>query len=72
MILGKSTLMRALAKSHLWQPGTNLRHWLFTLLHNQRVSGVRRLIREQRAFADGRVVSISPVSPDPHAGIALL
>jgi DNA-directed RNA polymerase specialized sigma24 family protein len=33
---------------------------------------VSRLIREQRAFADGRGISISPVSPDPHAGIALL
>ena len=64
--------MRALAKRHLGQPGTNLRHRLFTLLHNQRISEVRRLIREQRAFADERVVSISPVSPDPHAQIALL
>jgi RNA polymerase sigma-70 factor, ECF subfamily len=24
--LVQSTLVRALAKSHLWQPGTNLRH----------------------------------------------
>jgi RNA polymerase sigma-70 factor, ECF subfamily len=70
--LVQSTLVRALAKSHLWEPGTNLRHWLFTLLHNQRVSDVRRLIREQRALADERVVSISPSSPEPDARIFLL
>jgi RNA polymerase sigma-70 factor, ECF subfamily len=51
--LVQSTLVRALAKRHLWQPGTNLRHWLFTILHNQRVSELRSLIREQRALGDG-------------------
>jgi RNA polymerase sigma-70 factor (ECF subfamily) len=69
--LVQSALTRALAKKHLWQPGTNLQHWLFTLLHHQRVSDVRRLIRDQRARADERVVSILPASPDPDARIAL-
>src|SRR5690349_22268973 len=36
--LVQSCLTRALAKQHLWQPGTNLRAWLFTLLHNQHVT----------------------------------
>lgn len=58
--LVQSTLARALAKRHLWQPGTNLRHWLFTILHNQRVSEVRSRVREQRALAgDGRLAWIS-------------
>jgi RNA polymerase sigma-70 factor (ECF subfamily) len=70
--LVQSTLVRALAKSHLWQPGTNLRHWLFTLLHNQRVSDLRRSSREQRGLADERVVSILPSSSDPDARISLL
>jgi RNA polymerase sigma-70 factor (ECF subfamily) len=39
-------LIRALAKQHLWQPGTDLRAWLFTILHNQYVNDVRRSIRE--------------------------
>jgi len=30
------------AKQHLWQPGTDLRAWLFTILHNQHVNDVRR------------------------------
>src|SRR5579864_2099059 len=44
--LVQSCLMRALAKSHLWQPGTDLRAWLFTILHNQHVNDVRRAVRE--------------------------
>ena len=34
--------MRALSKQHLFQEGTNLRAWLFMLLHNQHVNEVRR------------------------------
>jgi RNA polymerase sigma-70 factor (ECF subfamily) len=30
----------------LWQPGTNLRAWLFTILHNQHVNDVRRRVRD--------------------------
>jgi RNA polymerase sigma-70 factor (ECF subfamily) len=44
--LVQDTLMRALAKQHLWAPGTNLRAWLFTLMHNQHVNNVRRPARE--------------------------
>jgi RNA polymerase sigma-70 factor, ECF subfamily len=44
--LVQDTLVRALAKEHLWQPGTDLRAWLFTLMHNQNVNLVRRGVRE--------------------------
>src|SRR5215210_7904468 len=40
--LSQSTLLRALEKQHLFKPDTNLRAWLFTLLHNQHVNNVRR------------------------------
>lgn len=43
--LVQNTLIRALEKQHLWQPGTNLRAWLFTILHNQHVNEVRRGLR---------------------------
>jgi RNA polymerase sigma-70 factor, ECF subfamily len=46
--LTQSCVLRALAKQHLWQPGTSLRCWLFTMLHNLRVSQVRRSVREHR------------------------
>ncbi len=44
--LVQSCLARAVAKQHLWQPGTDLRAWLFTILHNQYVNDVRRSVRE--------------------------
>jgi len=34
--------MRALSKSRLYKPGTNLRAWLFTILHNLHISEGRR------------------------------
>ena len=44
--LVQSCLMRAIAKQHLWEHGTNLRAWLFTIMHNQHVNDVRRSARE--------------------------
>ena len=44
--LVQSCLTRAVAKQHLWQPGTDLRAWLFTILHHEHVNDVRRAARE--------------------------
>ena len=55
--LVQSCLARAVAKQHLWQPGTDLRAWLFTILHNQHVNEVRRSARE------GNNVSIDDAAP---------
>jgi RNA polymerase sigma-70 factor (ECF subfamily) len=44
--LVQDCLARALAKQHLWQCGTDLRAWLFTILHNQHCNEVRRSVRE--------------------------
>ena len=44
--LVQDTLLRAFTKLHLWQPGTDIRAWLFTILHNQYVNTVRREARE--------------------------
>jgi RNA polymerase sigma-70 factor, ECF subfamily len=54
--LVQETLLRALAKQHLWQPDSNLRAWLFTLMHNQHVNDVRRSARE------GQTVEIDTMS----------
>ena len=40
--LVQMTLVRAIEKQHLFKPDTNLRAWLFTMLHNQHVNEVRR------------------------------
>jgi RNA polymerase sigma-70 factor, ECF subfamily len=44
--LVQNCLTRALAKKHLWQQGTDMRAWLFTILHNQHVNDIRRSVHE--------------------------
>lgn len=44
--LVQDCLTRALGKLHLWQEGSDLRAWLFTILHNQHVNHIRRSVRE--------------------------
>lgn len=44
--LVQDSLARALGKMHLWHKGTDLRAWLFTILHNQYVNSIRRSVRE--------------------------
>jgi RNA polymerase sigma-70 factor (ECF subfamily) len=44
--LVQDCLYRALCKSRLFQPGSNLRAWLFTILHNLYVNSVRRDTRD--------------------------
>jgi RNA polymerase sigma-70 factor (ECF subfamily) len=38
----QTCLERALRRFHQFQRGTNLRGWLFTIMHNEFVSGIRR------------------------------
>lgn len=40
--LVQDCLTRAMERLHLWQPGSNLRAWLFAILHNQHVNQARR------------------------------
>jgi RNA polymerase sigma factor (sigma-70 family) len=47
--LVQDCLTRALGKLHLWQEGSDLRAWLFTILHNQYVNHIRRAVREGAA-----------------------
>src|SRR5205823_4285109 len=67
--LVQSCLVRAISKEHLWQAGTDLRAWLFTILHNQNVNEVRRLARE------GLTVTVDDLAPvlamAPSAGALL-
>jgi RNA polymerase sigma-70 factor (ECF subfamily) len=65
--LVQDTLERALAKQHLWQPGTHLRAWLFTLMHNQNVNSVRRSMREGTAVDIEQLSSALVATTDPTA-----
>jgi RNA polymerase sigma-70 factor (ECF subfamily) len=53
--LVQDCLVRAVSKSHLWQEGTDLRAWLFTILHHQYINDVRRSVREGRAVGLGDI-----------------
>jgi RNA polymerase sigma-70 factor (ECF subfamily) len=39
--LVQDTLERAWTRLHLWRPGSDMRAWLFTIMHNVFVNGVR-------------------------------
>ena len=45
--LVQDCLVRALGKIQLWEKGTDLRAWLFTILHNQYVSLARQAARQR-------------------------
>jgi RNA polymerase sigma-70 factor (ECF subfamily) len=46
--LVQDCLARALSRTHLWKDGTDLRAWLFTILHNQHINKVRHAKSEGR------------------------
>src|SRR5437764_1011370 len=69
--LVQSCLTRAVAKQHLWQPGTDLRAWLFTILHNQHVNDVRRSVREGVSVAVEEMAPVLTVHPSAMAALQL-
>ena len=69
--LVQDTIVRALAKQHLWQPGSNLRAWLFTLMHNQHVNNVRQGRREKTAVDFDEISSTLIATTDPTAACQL-
>jgi RNA polymerase sigma-70 factor, ECF subfamily len=60
--LVQETLLRGLDKLHLYRSGTDLRAWLFTMMHNQYVNHVRRWVRQRETIAGKKVRHVSPVA----------
>lgn len=58
--LVQETLTRALARADSWQPGSDLRPWLFRIMHNAHVSDLRRA----RTRADAAPDLPAPVAPE--------
>jgi len=50
--LVQDTLERALIKFHLWQPGSDLRAWLFTIMHNVYINQLRAQPAGMSAMTD--------------------
>lgn len=62
--LVQDTLLQALANAHLWQPGSNLRAWLVTIMRNQYLAAVDKAKRAARILE--RIAGTDPAcSPDP-------
>ena len=69
--LVQDTLVRAIAKADLWQPGTDIRAWLFTIMHNQYVNMVRRGMREAATVDIEQMSSSLIATTDPTSSCQL-
>jgi len=61
--LVQDTLERACARWQLWAAGSDLRAWLFTLMHNLFVDGARRAGRQQGQRVDVEDAANELVAP---------
>ncbi len=66
--LVQDCLERAISREHLFQPGTNLRAWLFTIMHNLHVNAITRARRMVSADSTHNTVdarrAVSPAQGD--------
>ena len=69
--LVQDTLVRAIAQQHRWQHGSNLHAWLFTIMHNQNVNGVRRRVHEGIAVELDDKWPVPTAATDPTGRLAL-
>jgi len=58
--LVQDTLLRAVDKIHLWQPGSNMRAWLFSIMHNMHVTNCRKNARRPTHLAASTEVTDIP------------
>jgi RNA polymerase sigma-70 factor (ECF subfamily) len=58
--LVQETLTKAIAAAHTWRPDSDLRPWLFRILHNTHVSNLRR----QRVRSEAAADLPDPVAPE--------
>ena len=63
-------MLRAIANIELFQPGTNISAWLFTILHNLFRSEYRKRIREVED-TDGSYVGSLKSSPQQHSQVKI-
>ena len=59
--LVQDTLERAWKKFHLWRPGSDLRAWLFTVMHNVHVNQVRASRDHATLDDEGADMSVAAV-----------
>lgn len=68
--LVQDTLVQALANAHLWQPGSDLRAWLFTIMRNRFLAVAIR--RARSAAAMERIAAADPGPPASSCELRLI
>ena len=68
--LVQDTLVQALANPHLWQPGTDLRGWLYTIMRNRFFAGANRSARSASALSE--IAAAEPAPPTDASELRLL
>jgi RNA polymerase sigma-70 factor (ECF subfamily) len=63
----QDALGRALIKEQFWQPGTNLKAWLFTIMHNQNINNIRRNISGSAVVDMDQLSATLTATTDPTA-----
>jgi RNA polymerase sigma-70 factor, ECF subfamily len=68
--LVQDTLVQALANAHLWQPGSDLRAWLFTIMRNRFLATVAKSNRSASALE--QIAAADPGPPTDSSELRLL
>jgi len=63
--LVQDTLERALSRFHLWRHGSDLRAWLFTIMHNIFVNQVRSRLRHRHESLESDAALDAMQAPEP-------
>lgn len=72
--LVQDCLARALSRAHLWRPDSDLRAWLFTILHNIHINNMRSRqarVAANEDIASGRAGRGMAAPPDQDARLEL-
>ena len=62
--LVQDTLERALSRFHLWRRGSDLRAWMFTIMHNIFVNQIRSRMRRQHEALETEPATDAVRAPD--------
>lgn len=68
--LVQSTLERALGRLYYWKKGSDMRAWLFTIMHNLWVNDIKKLSREAQLIADEDLEPTDDRTPE-NQGLAI-
>lgn len=69
--LVQDVVLRALDRLHLWREGTNMRTWLFTIMHNLHANDRRRLSRTADNQPYDEAVLARGVAPEQESAVEL-